>query len=102
MPSLNPQRRTRAASLSVIGNGALKMVESDSAPNSQKGDQVLRSIQQWMVQQAHAAKTTNQAADVDNHASGKGCHPSPSMAPREPSIEASGSASPESIDPSQQ
>ena len=78
------------------------MVESDSAPNSQKGDQVLRSFQEWMVQQAHAAKTTNQAADVDNHASGKGCHSSPSIAPRESSIEASSSASPEPIDPSQQ
>ena len=79
------------------------MVESDSALNSQNGEQVLRSIQEWMVQQAHAAKTTNQALDIDNHASGKGSHFSPSIAPREPSIEASNSASPERpIDPSQQ
>ena len=71
------------------------MVESDPALNSQNGEQVLRSIQEWMIQQAHAAKTVNQAADIDNHASRKGS--------REPSIEASGSASPERpIDPSQQ
>src|SRR5215472_15562075 len=78
------------------------MVESNPALSSQKDEQVLRSFQEWMVQQAHAAKTTNQAADVDNHASGKGSHFSPSIAPREPSIEASSSASPEPIDPSQQ
>ena len=71
------------------------MIESDQALSSQNGEQVLRSFQEWMVQQAHAAKT-------DNHASGKGSHFSPSIAPREPSIEASSSASPEPIDPSQQ
>jgi hypothetical protein len=54
-----------------------------------------------MVQQAHAAKTTNQAADVDNHTFEKGCHFSPSIAPQERSIEAPGSASPKPIDPSQ-
>src|SRR5262249_56161123 len=44
----------------------------------------------------------NQAGDIDNHASGKGSHFSSSIAPREPSIEASSGASPEPIDPSQQ
>jgi len=68
------------------------MIESDPALGSQNGEQVLRSFQEWMVQQAHAAKT-------DNHASEKGSHFSPSIAPREPSIEASSSAW---IDPSQQ
>ena len=39
------------------------MVElKDQALNPQNGDQVLRSFQEWMVQQAHAAKSTNQAA----------------------------------------
>jgi hypothetical protein len=81
------------------------MVESkDQALNSQNGEQVLRSFQEWMVEQAHAAKSTNQAAqfsDLDNHDSRKGS--SPSIAPREPSIESSSSASPGlPIDPSQQ
>ena len=47
------------------------MVESDPALKSQNGEQVLRSIEEWMVQQGHAAKTTKQATDIDNHASGK-------------------------------
>jgi hypothetical protein len=78
------------------------MVESDPALSSQNGEQVLRSFQEWMVQQAHAAKTTNQAAEIDNHASGKGSHFSPSIAPREPAIKASSSGSPEPIDPGHQ
>ena len=81
------------------------MVElEDQALNSQNGEQVLRSFQEWMVQQAHAAKSTNQAAqfsDLDNHDSRKGS--SPSIAPRELSIESSSSVSPGlPIDPSQQ
>jgi hypothetical protein len=79
------------------------MVELDPAFNSQNDEQVLRSIQEWTVQQPHAAKTTNQAADIDNCGSGKGTQFSPSIAPPEPSIEPSSSASPERpIDPSQQ
>jgi hypothetical protein len=78
------------------------MVESDPALKSQNGEQVLRSIEEWMVQQGHAAKTTKQATDIDDHASGKGSHFTPSIAPPELSIEASSSASPERpIDPSQ-
>ena len=54
-----------------------------------------------MAEQGHAAKTTKQATDIDNHASGKGSHITPSIAPPELSIEASSSASPERpIDPS--
>jgi hypothetical protein len=78
-------------------NGALKMVESkDQAINPQNNEQVLRSFQEWMVQQAHAAKSTNQAAqssDLDNHASQKGSYFSPSIASA--SIKSSSSASPE-------
>ena len=78
-----------------------KMVELDQALKSQNGEQVLRSIEEWMVQQGHAAKTTKQATDIDNHASGNGSHITPSIAPPELSIEASSSASPERpIDPS--
>jgi hypothetical protein len=75
------------------------MVEFDPALNSQNGEQVLRSIQEWMVQAADAAKTTNQAADQGNCASGKGSYFSPSTAPREPSSSASLERP---IDPSQQ
>ena len=49
------------------------MVESDPALSSQNGEQVLRSFQEWMVQQAHAAKTTNQAADKDNRIGERHC-----------------------------
>ena len=77
------------------------MVELDPALKSQNGEQVLHSIEEWMVRQGHAAKTTKQATDIDNHASGKGSHITPSIAPPELSIEASSSASPERpIDPS--
>jgi hypothetical protein len=64
------------------------MVESDQALKSQNGEQVLRSIEEWMVQQGHAAKTTKQATDIDNQASGNGSHITPSIAPPELSIEA--------------
>ena len=63
------------------------MVELDPAFKSQNGDEVLRSIEEWMVQQARAAKTTNQTADKDNCGPGKGTPFSPGIAPPEPSIE---------------
>ena len=52
--------------------GGLTMVELDPAFKSLNGDEVLRSIEEWMVQQARAAKTTNQTADKDNCGPGKG------------------------------
>jgi hypothetical protein len=69
-----------------VGNGALKMAESkDQALNPQNSEQVLSSINEWMVQQADAVKSTN-----------------PSIA-SEPSIKSSSSASQEHpIDPSKQ
>jgi hypothetical protein len=84
------------------------MVESqDQALNPQNGEQVLRSFHEWMVQQAHAVKSTNQTAqkafsDLDNHAPRKESHFSPSIAFREPSIKSPSSAPSElSIDPNQ-
>jgi hypothetical protein len=84
------------------------MVESqDQALNPQNGEQVLRSFHEWMVQQAHAVKSTNQTAqkafsDLDNHAPRKESHFSPSIASREPSIKSPSSAPSElSIDPNQ-
>jgi peptidoglycan hydrolase CwlO-like protein len=81
------------------------MVQSkDQALNPQSGDQVLRSFHEWMVQQARAAKPTNQQAqfsDLNNQASRKGSYFSPAIASREPSIGTS--TSPElPIDLSQQ
>ena len=79
------------------------MVELDPAFKSQNGDEVLRSIEEWMVQQARAAKTTNQTADKDNCGPGKGTPFSPGIAPPEPSIEPPSSGSPDRpIEPSQQ
>ena len=78
----------------------------DQDLNPQAGEQVLRSFQEWMVQQAQAAKSTNQAvefSDLNNPASRKGSYFSPSIASQKPSIKSSSSASPElSIDLSQQ
>jgi hypothetical protein len=88
----------------VIGKGALKMVESQNQGlNPQDGEQVLRSFQEWMVQHAHAVKSTRtdykEFSDLDNHASRKGSYFSPSIASPDPSIKSPGSASPElSID----
>ena len=89
MPSLRRKCRTRPAPLiaECDRNGVLKMVESQNqALNPQDGEQVLRSIQEWMVQRAHAVKSTNQTdqkefSDLD--------------ASPEPSIKSPGSASPE-------
>jgi len=82
------------------------MVEpKDQAVNPQNSEQVLSSFNEWMVQQAHAVKSTRQAAqlsDPDNYTSSKGAYFPPSIAP-EPSIKSSSSALPEhSIDPSKQ
>ena len=90
----------------VIGNGALKMVESkEQALNLQNSEQVLISFHEWMVQQAHAVKSTNQAtqlSDLENSASRKGSYFPPSIA-SEPSIKSSSSVSQEHpIDPSKQ
>jgi hypothetical protein len=74
------------------------MIESkDQALTQEAGEQVLRSFHEWMVQQAHAAKSTNQSAqflDVDNPASRKGSNFSPSIASQH-SIKSFRSASPE-------
>ena len=82
------------------------MVESkEQALNLQNSEQVLISFHEWMVQQAHAAKSTNQAtqlSDLDNSASRKGSYFPPSIA-SEPSIKSSSSASQEfDFDPSKQ
>ena len=82
------------------------MVKSkDQALNPQNSEQVLSSFHEWMVQQADAVKSTNQAAqlsDLDNCASRKGSYFPPSIA-SEPSIKSSSSASQEHpIDPSKQ
>jgi hypothetical protein len=79
------------------------MVELDPAFHSRNADEVHRSIQEWMVQQAHAAKPTIQTVGIENCGAGKGTQSSPIVAPPEPSIEPSCSASPERpIDQSQQ
>jgi hypothetical protein len=79
------------------------MVELDPAFKSQNGDKIFRSIQEWTVQQAHAAKPTNQAADMDENGAGKETPLSPSIAPAESSIESARSAPPgRPIDSSQQ
>ena len=78
------------------------MVESkDQAVNPQNSEQVLNSFHEWMVQQAHAVKSTKQAAQLSDASRKGACFP-PSIAP-EPSIKSSSSASPEHpIDPSKQ
>jgi hypothetical protein len=82
------------------------MVESkEQALNLQNSEQVLISFHEWMVQQAHAVKSTNQAtqlSDLENTASRKGSYFPPSIA-SEPSIKSSSSASQEfDFDPSKQ
>jgi hypothetical protein len=89
-----------------VGNGALKMAETkDQALNPQNSEQVLSSINEWMIQQADAVKSTNQAAqpsDLGNCAPRKGSYFSPSIE-SEPSIKSSSSAPQEHpIDPSDQ
>jgi hypothetical protein len=71
------------------------MVESDPALKSQNGEQVLRAIEKWMVQQAHAAKPANQTADISRSGPLKETPLSPSITPSEHSIESVGSALPE-------
>jgi hypothetical protein len=79
------------------------MVELDPAFDSRNADKVLRSIEEWMVQQAHAAKPTIQTAGIDNCGPEKATQPSPIVAAPEPSFELSSSASPERpIDQTQQ
>ena len=82
------------------------MVDSkDQTLNPQNSEQILSSFHEWMVQQANAVKSTNQAAqlsDLDNCASRKGSYFSPSIG-SEPSVKSSSSASQEHpIDPSKQ
>jgi hypothetical protein len=71
------------------------VVELDPAFNSRNGDEVLRSIQEFMAQQAHAAKPIIQIMGTENCGPGKGAHCPPSGAPPEPSTGSSCSASPE-------
>ena len=75
--------------------GPEKMVELDPALKSQNGDEILRSIEEWMVQQAHATKPTNQTADINKSSPPKETPLAPSIAPPEHSIESVGSAPPE-------
>jgi hypothetical protein len=74
------------------------MVESkEQALNPQTSEQVLHSFHEWMVERAHAVKSTSQPAqpsDLDNCASRKGSYFSPSIA-SEPSIKSSSSATQE-------
>ncbi len=71
------------------------MVELNPAFNSQNGDEVLRSIEELLVQQAHAAKAAGQKGGTANCGAGNPTHFSPSIAPAEPSIEPSSNASSE-------
>ena len=64
----------------------------DQALDLQNGAQVLRSFHEWMVQQSHAAKSTNQKdqnSELDNQASRKASYLSPTVASREPSADSS-------------
>jgi hypothetical protein len=64
----------------------------DQALDLQNGAQVLRSFHEWMVQQSHAAKSTNQKdqnSELDNQASRKASYFSPTVASREPSADSS-------------
>ena len=76
----------------------------DQALDLQNGAQVLRSFHEWMVQQSHAAKSTNQKAqfsDLNNQASRKASYLSPTIASQEPSTDSSTTPEPP-IDLSQQ
>jgi hypothetical protein len=66
--------------------GPEKMVELDPALKSQNGDEILRSIEEWMVQQVHATKPTNQTADINKSSRPKETPLAPSIAPPEHSI----------------
>jgi hypothetical protein len=79
----------------LIGIGGLKMVESDPVLKSQNADEILRSVQDWMIQQAHAARPANQTANINKSSPPKESPLSPSFAPPEHSIESVESASPE-------
>ena len=64
----------------------------DQALDLRNGAQVLRSFHEWMVQQSHAAKSTNQKdqnSELDNQASRKASYLSPTVASREPSANSS-------------
>ena len=71
------------------------MVELNPAFNSRNGDEVVRSIEELLIQQARAAKATSQKADTANCGTGNPTHFSPSIAPAEPSIEPSSNGSSE-------
>jgi len=72
-----------------------KVVELNPAFNSQNGDEVLRSIEELLIQQARAAKAASQKGDTANCGAGNPTHFSSSIAPAEPSIEPSSNASSE-------
>jgi hypothetical protein len=71
------------------------VVELNPAFHSQNGDEVLRSIEELLVQQARAAKAKIQTADAASCDAGNATHFSPSIAPAEHSIEPSSNASSE-------
>jgi hypothetical protein len=80
----NCPRYIRSIGLSQRGP---KMVEVDPAFDSRNAVKVLRSIEEWMVQQAHAAKPTIQTAGMDNCGPEKGTQPPRIVAALEPSFE---------------
>jgi hypothetical protein len=71
------------------------VVELNPAFNSRNGDEVVRSIEELLIQQARSAKATSQKADTANCGTGNPTHFSPSIAPAEPSIEPSSNGSSE-------
>ena len=71
------------------------MVELDPAFNSRSGDEVLRSIEEFMAQQADAAKPAIQTSGTDNCGPDKATLCPPSVASPGPSIGRSSTASPE-------
>jgi hypothetical protein len=78
------------------------MLELDPAFNSRKGDEVLRSIEQFIAEQARAAKHSIEAAGIDNGGSQKGPQLSPIAASPERSDPSTISSAEHSIDQSQQ
>jgi hypothetical protein len=71
-----------------------EMIELDPSFKSQNGDEVLRSIQEWIVQQPHSEKPMRQTTDVDKSRLAKETPPSPRVAHAEPSVDSARSSSP--------
>ena len=71
------------------------MVELDPSFNLRTGDEVLRSIEEFMAQQAHAEKPAIQTSATNNCSPDKATLCPPSVASPRPTIGPSSSASPE-------